>query len=164
MPFSRLGMYLRHGLIIPIPKGHNRDMTNPSNYRGITLSSVLSKVFEKIILLRLVDQASQLNPLQGGFRSGHSCLHTAFILQETISLFVTRGRRHLLPLLMSKKLLIQYGILASCLNSLNIDFPSISGVSLTHGIVVQHLLCSGILLFHVPSVSSWMIYWTVLWL
>ena len=74
----------RHGLIIPIPKGHNKDMTNPSNYRGITLSSVLSKVFEKIILLRLVDQASQLNPLQGGFRSGHSCLHTAFILQEAI--------------------------------------------------------------------------------
>ena len=40
----------RRGLIIPIPRGHNKNTTNPSNYLGITLSSVMSKVFEKIIL------------------------------------------------------------------------------------------------------------------
>ena len=74
----------RHGLIIPIPKGHNKDLSKPTNYRGITLLSVLGKVFEKVLLHRLSDLQSQLNPLQGGFKSGHSCLHSAFILQEAI--------------------------------------------------------------------------------
>ena len=37
-----------------------------------------------MLLHRLTDLQSQLNPLQGGFKSGHSCLHSAFILQEAI--------------------------------------------------------------------------------
>ena len=32
------------GLIIPIPKSHNKDLSIPSNYRGITLLSVIAKV------------------------------------------------------------------------------------------------------------------------
>ena len=75
----------RHGLIIPIPKGNNKDLSIPTNYRGVTLSSVIGKVFEKVLLHRLTEQQSHLNPLQGGFRSGFSCLHSAFILQESIS-------------------------------------------------------------------------------
>ena len=73
----------RHGLNIPVPKGHNKDLSKPTNYRGITLLSVFGKVFEKVLLHRLTDQ-SQVNPLQGSFKSGHSCLHLAFILQEAI--------------------------------------------------------------------------------
>ena len=42
-------------LIIPIPKFLDKDPSDPSNYRGITLQSVLVKVFEKIILLQLLD-------------------------------------------------------------------------------------------------------------
>ena len=34
----------QHGLIVPIPKDSNKDLTDPSNYRGITLLSVISKV------------------------------------------------------------------------------------------------------------------------
>ena len=75
----------RHGLIIHLPKGNNKDLSIPTNYRGITLSSVIGKVFEKVLLHHLSDQQSQLNPLQGGFRSGFSCVHSAFILQESIT-------------------------------------------------------------------------------
>ena len=75
----------RHGLIIPIPKGNNKDLSIPTNYRGITLSSVIGKIFEKVLLHHLTEQQSQLNPLQGGFRSGFSCVHSAFILQESIT-------------------------------------------------------------------------------
>ena len=32
----------RHGLIIPIPKGPNKDLSVPSNYRGTTLLSTIS--------------------------------------------------------------------------------------------------------------------------
>ena len=75
----------RHGYITLIPKGHNKDLTNPSNYRGITLLSAVSKVFEKVILLRLSDLQAKLNPLQGGFRMGFSCLHSAFVFQEAVT-------------------------------------------------------------------------------
>ena len=57
----------RHGLNIPVPKGHNKDLSKPSNYRGITLLSVFGKVFEKVLLHRLTDQ-SQVNLLQQSYR------------------------------------------------------------------------------------------------
>ena len=76
----------QHGLIIPIPKSSDKDPSDPSNYRGITLLSLIAKTFEKVILLRL--QAAgipdQIHPLQGGFKPGVSCIHTAFIFQEAI--------------------------------------------------------------------------------
>ena len=33
------------GVVIPIPKGHNKDLSVPGNYRGITILSNVSKVF-----------------------------------------------------------------------------------------------------------------------
>ena len=36
-------------IVIPIPKGLGKDLTNPSNYRGIILSN-LSKVLQKLVL------------------------------------------------------------------------------------------------------------------
>ena len=74
----------RHGLIIPIPKGHSKPLNNPSNYRGITLLSSISKVFEKTLLNRLLHLQSSIHHLQGGFRPHFSCLHSAFLLQEVI--------------------------------------------------------------------------------
>ena len=62
-----------------------KDKCNPSNYRGISLLSSLSKLFEKLLLLRLNNVSTSLNPLQGGFRRGFSCLHTAFIFQEAVA-------------------------------------------------------------------------------
>ena len=60
----------QHALIIPIPKSSDKDPLDPSNYRGITLLSIIAKVFEKAILFHL--QATgipdQLHPLQGGFK------------------------------------------------------------------------------------------------
>ena len=75
----------RHGYIIPIVKNRKKDKCNPSNYRGISLLSSLSKLFEKLLLLRLDNVSTSLNPLQGGFRRGFSCLHTAFIFQEAVA-------------------------------------------------------------------------------
>ena len=76
----------QQGLIIPIPKSLDKDPSDPSNYRGITLQSVIAKVFEKIILLRLLDSNIHdlIHPLQGGFKPDVSCLHTAFVLQEAV--------------------------------------------------------------------------------
>ena len=38
------------GSTLPIPKGHNANLTNPNNYRGITLSSIFGKLFDLVIL------------------------------------------------------------------------------------------------------------------
>ena len=43
---------LKHGNIIPIPKSKDKDPTDPSNYRGITLLPTICKLLEKIILTR----------------------------------------------------------------------------------------------------------------
>ena len=44
---------LNEGLIIPVHKGKGKDPFKPESYRGITLSSVISKLFEIILLRRL---------------------------------------------------------------------------------------------------------------
>ena len=36
--------------IIPILKGKHLDITDPGNYRGISISSTLSKLFELVVL------------------------------------------------------------------------------------------------------------------
>ena len=66
------------GYIIPVPKRRNSDLSNPSNFRGITLLSVISKVFEKLILTRLSTQSALIHPLQGGFKPRMSILHSSF--------------------------------------------------------------------------------------
>ena len=44
---------LNEGLIIPVYKGNGKDPLLPDSYRGITLSSVISKLFEIVLLQRL---------------------------------------------------------------------------------------------------------------
>ena len=88
-------VYQQGQYIIPIPKSHTKDLSNPSNYRGITILSNISKVLEKLILLRihLQDSPPSLNPLQGGFRQGYGCTHTAYVLQEAIQSLREKSRK-----------------------------------------------------------------------
>ena len=72
------------GYVIPLLKSTDKDPSIPSNYRGISLTSVVGKVFERLLLSRLLNFIC-LSPLQGGFRAGQSSLHTAFVFQETVT-------------------------------------------------------------------------------
>ena len=57
--------------IIPISK-RNKDPTNPSNYRPFALKSVLRKIMERMVNVRLFDffeQKGILSPLQCGGRA-----------------------------------------------------------------------------------------------
>ena len=51
------------------------DRTVPSNYHYISLTSVIIKVFERVVHTFLISKG-HLNPTQHGFRGGHSCLST----------------------------------------------------------------------------------------
>ena len=71
--------------IIPLLKGKSLDPTNPNNYRGISISSIFSKLFESVILDLIYSSTPiSLHNLQGGFRKGYSTSHTSFIVQEAI--------------------------------------------------------------------------------
>lgn len=72
--------------IIPILKP-GKDPTSPSSYRPISLLSSLSKLFEKLILSRLLAVVNENNimlPEQFGFRSGHSTSHQLLRLTNNI--------------------------------------------------------------------------------
>ena len=95
MSTSHIPSAFRIGMIVPIPKGRNKDYSCPSNYRGITILSNVSKILEKLILQKLLsqDDPPSLNSLQGGFREGYSCLHTAFIYQEAVQFVREKNRK-----------------------------------------------------------------------
>jgi hypothetical protein len=72
-----------------IPKGHDVDMLLPSSYRPISLSSSVSKVFEKLLLGRLdcyAEEAELFSEEHAGFRKGRSPLEQAYILREILDL------------------------------------------------------------------------------
>ena len=60
--------------VVPLPK--STDKTNPTNYRPISLLSVLSKLLEKHVHIYLNDcleKRQLLHPFQSGFRRKYSC-------------------------------------------------------------------------------------------
>ena len=62
-------------LVSPIHKGDSRAL--PNNYRPISLTSHIIKVFERMLRKQLIDHLednNMMNPNQHGFRSGRSCL------------------------------------------------------------------------------------------
>ena len=66
---------LKKGIVIPIYKGGDKSL--PKNYRPVTLTSHIVKIFEKIIIKRITDYLSSINVWnvnQHGFRRGRSCL------------------------------------------------------------------------------------------
>ena len=78
------------GILIPLIKDSNGDAAHCDNYRGITLSSVISKVFEYAILgkychLFLTDS------LQFGFQNGVGCSDALFTVKSVVDYFTKNG-------------------------------------------------------------------------
>ena len=65
---------LKNAKVVPLPKSTNK--TNPTNYRQISLLSVLSKLLEKhahIYLNDYLEKRQLLHPFQSEYRRKHSC-------------------------------------------------------------------------------------------
>ena len=71
------------GIIIPLVKVKNGDVANSANYRGITVSPIVSKIFESCILLKL-EPFLYSNALQLGFKKGLGCGPALFMFQQII--------------------------------------------------------------------------------
>ena len=78
---------MRRGLIVPVPKG-DKDKSNQDNYRGITLMSVVRKIYEKGLLEKISDWVKQgkiIDDLQGASQLKCSSKDTNWLLRETIA-------------------------------------------------------------------------------
>ena len=79
------------GLIVPIPK--KGDMSNPSNYRGITLINSFAKLFSVVIRKRVnswCEEQSLLNDFQFGFRDKRGTADCIFVLHTLIQKILAR--------------------------------------------------------------------------
>ena len=84
----------RDGLLSPLYKRGNR--LNPDNYRGITLLSVLGKLFTRVLNNRLESWAENYRiyvEAQNGFRKGRGTVDSIFILHNVINEFMENGNK-----------------------------------------------------------------------
>jgi len=79
--------------------GNNTDV---NNYSGISLSPVISKVFEHCLLNKFQTFTDDCN-VQFGFKKKISCSHAVFVLRQCIEYFVTRGSTVFMVALDAKK-------------------------------------------------------------
>ena len=85
---------MKTGLIVPVYKRKGKDPLSPSSYRGITLSSVIAKLYELIILDRIHPVLDSLNlpdSLQTAYRKGLSCSDAIFTTQEALLTHLREG-------------------------------------------------------------------------
>ena len=74
-----LAMWIIHRLVVDI-----------DIYRGITVSTCLSKLFETCILYTYEDYFHSL-PLQFGFKQKMGCSHAIFLLRSVMDFYVSKG-------------------------------------------------------------------------
>jgi len=79
-----------YGIIIPIIKDKRGDATALSNYRPITISSTISKIFE-YFLLNLFSSFLTSDPLQFGYKPHTGCSNAIFLLRRVIQHFNNRS-------------------------------------------------------------------------
>ena len=83
---ERIPVDWARGLIFPIHKSGDKRL--PTNYRGITLLSVVGKVYATILNDRLMEWCESRHVLveeQAGFRRGRSTIDHIFVLTEAIA-------------------------------------------------------------------------------
>lgn len=78
------------GIVIPLIKDKHADLTNSNNYRGITISPVISKIFEGCLLMKF-ESYLYSNDLQLGFKKNLGCGPALFTVQQVVKYFTSRG-------------------------------------------------------------------------
>ncbi len=81
---------MNFGIMIPLLKDKYKDNTSLDNYRSITLSPLLLKVFEYCLQYKMLRYVT-LNDRQHGFRERYSTSTACLILKETILRYTTEG-------------------------------------------------------------------------
>ena len=81
-------------IIVPVYKGKGRNPLLTTNYRGIALTSVVGKLFERALLYRMIPVLQEKNfphPSQTAYQAGISCADATEVVQEAISSHIMYG-------------------------------------------------------------------------
>ena len=82
----------RLGSIIPIIKDRQGKNNDSGNYRGITISPILSKLLEHVMKDVFADHL-QTSSYQFGFKAKNSTTHALFCLKQTMNYYIDHGSR-----------------------------------------------------------------------
>ena len=82
----------RFGTITPIIKDKNGNVSDVNNYRGITISPLSSKIFERVLKC-LFSKFLTSSSYQFGFKGGSSTSHALYCLSKTINYYIDHGSR-----------------------------------------------------------------------
>ncbi len=85
---------LKTGVVVPIYKGGRKDPLKADSYRGVTLTSMVAKVLESLLLERLqwVFSAEGIPHVnQTAYRKSVSCADAIFATQESIARYLREG-------------------------------------------------------------------------
>ena len=78
--------------IVPLFKGKG-DKYECSNYRGISLLSVVGKVYGRILINRIRDMTvNAIMDVQGGFLKGRGCTDQVFVIRQVCEKYMSRGK------------------------------------------------------------------------
>ena len=78
-------------IIIPIHKSGNKN--DPDNYRGVSLLSILGKVFAHILNKRLSwcqEENKKIAEEQSGYRTRYSTMDNVFVLYAIVQRYLTK--------------------------------------------------------------------------
>jgi hypothetical protein len=93
LDIEKYPIQFKRGVTITLFKGGKKDRLDPNSYRDITLTSVLQKLFENVLFLRIKQINTEINfphPLQQGFRPGCGSLPAGFLITETVYDYMER--------------------------------------------------------------------------
>ena len=76
--------------IVPIVKNKSGNLSDSSNYRPIALATIVSKMFESVLLFKCAEYLSTSDN-QFGFKSSHSTDLCIYTLKEFIDYYKSRG-------------------------------------------------------------------------
>ena len=82
----------RLGFMIPIVKDSKGSHSDVSNYRGITISPVISKIFEHVLKI-VFSEHLVTSAYQFGFKKNKSTSHALHCFRETIDYYIENGSR-----------------------------------------------------------------------
>ena len=78
--------------IVPLFKGKG-DVCECCNYRGISLLSVVGKVYGRVLINRIRDKTEEvISEVQGGFRRGRGCTDQVFVVRQICEKYLAKGK------------------------------------------------------------------------
>ena len=78
------------GTIVPLLKDSAGDVTSMDNYRGITLGSITSKLYE-LVLLQLYGGFLRTGENQFGFKRKSGTADALYVFKSTVEYFTNKG-------------------------------------------------------------------------